>query len=1131
MAFNTKLRLADAKFWQDTGDDLNLSGTTKVGTAEYLTDASGSYGVRSIPDVAYVTGQTADLQADIDYISGETSANDADIAYISGETSTNTTDIATITGLAITGATNGLTKSGQDAKLGGTLSENVSLFMDGNRFAVQGASPTQNFIVCPDNARMSYGTVCSTVFQVDSGGTCIQHIHGSDRATLSLAGGNGNIITCSTGAIWTTACDLVLFDCSGVGMKYNVDYSANYVDRSLVDKAYVDSATGGIGGANGLSRISDNIVLGGALTGDTSITGSYLLAANVTTLNLTGVTTNLGGTIYIKSDPAGTGGLLCRASDGQVCETSLAAFGGITGGTNGLTDCGSQELGFGGTLCANTTINGGYSLTFGDLQNICLSTSGTTDIALNAKSNGGIAIKSQSGTVATSTDFTNAVGILADFNAASGLAIYDNRATATGIIYAADYATNYVDRSLVDKGYVDSVAAGLDPKSAVLVATTANITLSGTQTIDGVSLVAGDRILVKDQTSGETNGIYVVTGGTWSRATDFDGTPVGEVTEGALIPVLSGGTNINSSWILITKDPITIGTTVLEFTKFSQLLDVAAGAGIAISTVGETNTICVNLGSNSGLNTSSGLVVDSSIGGVGLTLTNGVLNVNAENCGSVGAIPVGYNTGDCLVVACSDITSALGTPINSASNGLTKLGSNVVLGGALTGATTISSAGATSLTFTDTRATQVGIKYGGDYTSTFDNCSLITKEYADDCNAAVSAATFVCSSSYADACDAVVSAATYQCSSDYTDACVGACTITANNGLTKSGANNITLGGNLTGDTVISGDTYDFTIQDNGQLFSMTQNPAGTTRTNKFDSIVGDYCANICGIVVANTSATASLGAGNLDCHSDVFLNQSSIQIGYNDLGGDSDICITTGAMTITDTINSKGIVYAGDYTGNFDNCSLVTKAYVDAEITGGTGAIGGANGLSRISDNIVLGGALTGNTSLTGAYDLGFTHTNFNITAAVCVTGAIDTSSTLGVGGVLTLDSVASGSVSTDTILVRDSGGVIKEVDADTLGEDNNRYSIDVVTGNTTLPTSGYTILVSGATSVTLPTGVNGMAYKIKDACGNALASPITVVGTIDGAANASINTDYGALELAYSSTLVEWYSLAFIN
>jgi hypothetical protein len=126
------------------------------------------------------------------------------------------------------------------------------------------------------------------------------------------------------------------------------------------------------------------------------------------------------------------------------------------------------------------------------------------------------------------------------------------------------------DGHLATKSYVDSVAAGLDPKASVRVATTANITLSGTQTIDGISVVAGDRVLVKDQTAGSQNGIYVVASGSWTRAADFDGSPAAEVTSGAFCFVTSGTTNGVKGFVLTTNNPITLGTTALTFSQFSS---------------------------------------------------------------------------------------------------------------------------------------------------------------------------------------------------------------------------------------------------------------------------------------------------------------------------------------------------------------------------------------------------------------------------------------------------------------------------------------------------------------------------------------------------------------------------------
>lgn len=102
-------------------------------------------------------------------------------------------------------------------------------------------------------------------------------------------------------------------------------------------------------------------------------------------------------------------------------------------------------------------------------------------------------------------------------------------------------------------------------KDSVRVATTANITLSGEQTIDGVSTSA-DRVLVKDQTAGSENGIYVSAASAWTRAKDFNTDR--KATSGALITVQEGTAKADTLWQLTTNEPITIGTTALVFTEF-----------------------------------------------------------------------------------------------------------------------------------------------------------------------------------------------------------------------------------------------------------------------------------------------------------------------------------------------------------------------------------------------------------------------------------------------------------------------------------------------------------------------------------------------------------------------------------
>jgi len=128
------------------------------------------------------------------------------------------------------------------------------------------------------------------------------------------------------------------------------------------------------------------------------------------------------------------------------------------------------------------------------------------------------------------------------------------------------------------KAYVDAARSGLDVKQSVRVATTGNITLSGTQTIDGVAVSAGDRVLVKNQSTASDNGIYVVAAGSWARATDADSDA--EVTPGMFTFIEEGTVNADSGWVLSTNATITLGTTSLTFAQFSGTGSITAGDGL-----------------------------------------------------------------------------------------------------------------------------------------------------------------------------------------------------------------------------------------------------------------------------------------------------------------------------------------------------------------------------------------------------------------------------------------------------------------------------------------------------------------------------------------------------------------------
>ena len=148
----------------------------------------------------------------------------------------------------------------------------------------------------------------------------------------------------------------------------------------------------------------------------------------------------------------------------------------------------------------------------------------------------------------------------------SGSSVTDG--TVTWLVQSInDYAT---------KDYVDSTLQGLSVKTPAKVATTANIALLGTQTIDGVAVVAGDRVLVKDQTAGASNGVYVVSASTWSRSSDMN---TASSIEGAYVMIIEGTINANSAWVMSTAN-VTLETTALVWSQFQNASDITASNGL-----------------------------------------------------------------------------------------------------------------------------------------------------------------------------------------------------------------------------------------------------------------------------------------------------------------------------------------------------------------------------------------------------------------------------------------------------------------------------------------------------------------------------------------------------------------------
>jgi hypothetical protein len=209
------------------------------------------------------------------------------------------------------------------------------------------------------------------------------------------------------------------------------------------------------------------------------------------------------------------------------------------------------------------------------------------------------------------------------------------------------------------KQYVDNVAQGLSTKQSVRALAAANITLSGTQTIDGVALSAGDTVLCVAQTTGSANGSYTVAAGAWTRTPDFD--DVNDAVRSPYWFVGEGTANAASGWTMTTW-PYTIGTTALSFTQFSGAGEIIAGNGLSKS----ANTLSINTAVTVDLNT-------------GQTLTNKSI-VATQLTGTLQAGQFPTLTGDVTTPGASLATTIAAGAVTLAK--MASLGANSVIGNA-----------------------------------------------------------------------------------------------------------------------------------------------------------------------------------------------------------------------------------------------------------------------------------------------------------------------------------------------------------------------------------------------------------------------------------------------------------------
>ena len=387
----------------------------------------------------------------------------------------------------------------------------------------------------------------------------------------------------------------------------NAELAFNEVDNTL----YYGKGTGGAGGtattvdAIGGSGAFATLTSNQTISGDKTHTGSLTVVTQTSTDNSTLAAT----TAFVKSQNylttvAGTSPVTASVS-GSTATVSMAA---ATTSVNGYLTSTDWAI-FNNKQPAGAYLTGNESISVsGDVTG-----SGTTAITLTLASVGTAGTYTKvttdakgritAGTTLSATDIpTLTASKISDFDTQVRTSRLDQMAAPTSSVSLnsqkiTGLGTPTADTDAATKLYVDATRQGLSIKDAVRAATTANITLSGTQTVDGVSLIAGDRVLVKNQSTGSENGLYTVGASSWTRATDAN--TAGEISGGTFVFVQEGTANADSGFVCTNDGAVTIDTTALTFTQFSGAGQITAGTGLTktgntIDVIGTTDRITAN---------------------------------------------------------------------------------------------------------------------------------------------------------------------------------------------------------------------------------------------------------------------------------------------------------------------------------------------------------------------------------------------------------------------------------------------------------------------------------------------------------------------------------------------------------